>query len=104
MIITCKTNGNKFIPFGADKADKLKSIKDPTHIWCEEFDQFAFTDFKHLYPTLRTLRGVNRFIGSFNTHEVLPTHWILKLFFPDLYEGTDKDDVLMVDLLKGKKY
>lgn len=103
MIITCKINGNKFIPFGADKPAKLKSIKDPTHIWCEEFDQFEFNDFKHLYPTLRTIRGSNRFIGTFNTHEVLPHHWILKLFFPELYEGTDKDDVLMVDLLKEKK-
>ncbi|MDB5200571.1 MAG: phage terminase, large subunit, family [Chitinophagaceae bacterium] len=103
MIITCISNGNKFIPFGADKADKLKSIKDPTHIWCEEFDQFSFNDFKELYPTLRTIRGINRFIGTFNTHGVLPNHWILKIFFPDLYEGTDKDDALMVNLLKGKR-
>ena len=103
MIITCLKNGNKFIPFGADKADKLKSIKDPTHIWCEEFDQFEFNDFKELYPTLRTERGVNRFIATFNTHGVYPMHWLLKLFFPAQYEGTDKDDVLMVDLLKNRQ-
>lgn len=101
MIITCKSNGNKFIPFGSDKPDKLKSIKDPTHIWCEEFDQFEFNDFKELYPTLRTIRGANRFIGTFNTHGVKPHHWVLKIFFPEMYEETDKDDVAMVDLLEG---
>jgi phage terminase large subunit len=103
MVITCIENGNKFIPFGSDKADKLKSIKDPTHIWCEEFDQFEFNDFKELYPTLRTIRGANRFSATFNTHGVYPSHWLLKIFFPDLYEGNDKDDVQNIDLLKGKR-
>ena len=103
MIITCKLNGNKFIPFGSDKPDKLKSIKDPTIIWCEEFDQFAFLDFKNLYPTLRTIRATCRFYASFNTHDVQPDHWILKIFFPDLYEGDDKDDTINAGLLKGKK-
>lgn len=103
MVITCTLNGNKFIPFGSDKADKLKSIKDPTHIWCEEFDQFEFNDFKELYPTLRTIRGSNRFVGTFNTHGVYPAHWLLKIFFPHLYEGADKKDVQGIDLLKGKK-
>jgi PBSX family phage terminase large subunit len=100
MIITCKSNGNKFIPFGSDKADKIKSIKDPTHIWCEEFDQFAFDDFKEMLPTLRTIRGQNIFIGTFNNYGILPSHWILKVFFPHLYEGLDKDDVANLDILK----
>lgn len=103
MVITCTKNGNKFIPFGSDKADKLKSIKDPTDIWCEEFDQFTFNDFKELYPTLRTPRGRNRFTGTFNTHGVLPNHWLLKIFFPELYQGTDKSDVEYADLLEGKQ-
>lgn len=103
MIITCLKNGNKFHPFGSDKADKLKSIKDPTHIWCEEFDQFEFADFRELYPTLRTPRGANRFIGSFNTHGVYPNHWLLKIFFPERYEGNDKQDVQAIDILKGRR-
>lgn len=103
MMITCLRNGNKFIPFGSDKADKLKSIKDPTHILCEEFDQFEFNDFKELYPTLRTIRGANMFLASFNSYAVYPTHWILKVFFPNLYQGDDKDDVENIDLLKGKR-
>lgn len=104
MIITC-VNGNKFLPFGSDKAEKLKSIKDPTHIWCEEFDQFTQNDFKDLYPTLRTIRGSNIFVATFNTHSVLPTHWIFKVFFPKLYEGTDKekDDTKIKDILANKK-
>lgn len=93
MIITHLSTGNKFIPFGSDKADKIKSIKDPTHIWGEELDQFTFDDFKDLYPTLRTIRGANRFIGSFNTYAVFPDHWLKKTFF------TDIDN----DLLQGKR-
>lgn len=91
MIITCK-NGNKFIPFGADKAEKLKSIKDPTHIWCEEFDQFTFEDFMEFFPTLRTIRGKNEFSATFNGYSVHETHWILKYFYPDLYKGEDKPE------------
>lgn len=103
MIITCIKNGNKFIPFGSDKADKLKSIKDPTHVWGEEFDQFAFDDFKNLFPTLRTVRGKNRFLATFNTHDVHLDHWIIKLFFPNLYQGNDKEDLKHTDLLKSKE-
>lgn len=98
MIITCLLNGNVFIPFGSDKPDKLKSIKDPTHIWCEEFDQFEFEDFKELYPTLRTIRGENEFWGSFNSYAVYETHWILKYFYPELYKGDDKSQW---DVLEG---
>lgn len=101
MVIQHKS-GNKFIPFGSDKADKLKSIKDPTHIWCEEFDQFEDGtgdkqgDFQLLYPRLRTTKAKTQFIASFNTAPIMPDHWILKYFFPDLYQGDEgnEDDVL----------
>lgn len=99
MVITCRLNGNKFIPFGCDKASKLKSIKDPTDIWCDEFDQFTFDDFKELYPSLRTIRGLNQFWGSFNTHSVyLDQHWIIKLFFSDIYTGEDKDKMYEIEV------
>lgn len=103
MIITCRKNGNNFLPFGSDKADKLKSIKDPTHIWCEEFDQFEFDDFKELFPTIRTTRGSNRFIGTFNTHGVLMIHWIIKVFFHEMYDGLDKDTIDSDKLMLGKR-
>ncbi len=102
MVIVHRATGNKFIPFGSDKPDKLKSIKDPTHIWCEEFDQFEKKDFEMLFPTLRTIRGRNILFASFNTHEVIPSHWILKIFFPEIYQGLDKDDVAHVDLMDGR--
>lgn len=98
MIIVNNNTGGKFIPFGSDKADKLKSIKDPTHIWGEEFDQFTFPDFKELFPTLRTIRGKNKFIGSLNTHCVFTDQWIIKVFFPELYTG---DDLTEFDILEG---
>lgn len=101
MVITCLLNGNKFVPFGSDEPDKLKSLENPTHIWCEEFDQFTFDDFRVLLPTLRTPKGANRFIGTFNTHEVVPSHWLLKLFFPEIYEGIDKDDAINADIVSG---
>lgn len=97
MIFTHKETGNKFIPFGADKPDKLKSIKDPTHVLAEEFDQFGFKDFMEIYPTLRTERGMNRFIGLFNTKDVFPDHWIMKYFFPELYNGQDAAEFDVLD-------
>lgn len=97
MVITHKS-GNKFIPFGSDKADKLKSIKDPSHMWCEEFDQFTFEDFKDLFPALRTSRGANKFYGTFNSYCVPLNHWIIQVFFPDLYTGKDKQQF---DALEG---
>lgn len=107
MIIHCLINGNKFIPFGSDKPDKLKSIKDPTHIWCEEFDQFEDGvdekqgDFQLLFPRLRTIKADCEFIASFNTAPVYENHWILKYFFPHLYRGEDKPQDWFHDLLSG---
>lgn len=92
MIVTHKETGNQFIPFGSDKAEKLKSIKDPTDIVCEEFDQFTFDDFKDIYPTLRYEGAFCQFTAMFNTHGVDTMHWIIKVFFPELYTDDDKSD------------
>lgn len=97
MLITHKVTGNTFVPFGSDKADKLKSIKDPTDIWCEEFPEFTFDDFKELYPTLRTIKAENQLWLSFNAYSVHTDHWIVKLFDPGAYTGSDEVE----DLLKG---
>lgn len=108
MIIHHLPTGNKMIPFGGDRPDKLKSIKDPTHIWCEEFDQFedgnAETgkqgDFQLLFPRLRTKKAQCEFVASFNTEAVFETHWILKYFFPDLYKGEDKPAEWFLSLME----
>jgi len=105
MVIVHKETGNKFVPFGSDKPDKLKSIKDPTHIWCEEFDQFEDADeltgrkgdFQLLFPRLRTTKAETQFIASFNTDPVYSTHWIMKYFFPELYSGDDKAEFELLD-------
>lgn len=82
MIIT-HINGNKFIPFGASDAKNLKSIKDASHIVCEEFDQFTDKDFGFLLSRLRTEKAQTQFYGMFNTEPLVETHWIRKTFFND---------------------
>lgn len=83
-------NGNVFIPIGCDDPAKIKSIKDPSHIWAEELDQFTQNDFTTLYSRLRTQRAKCQFIGSFNTEAVLDSHWIRHLFFPETLNKADQ--------------
>lgn len=85
MIIT-HVSGNKFIPFGASDAKNLKSIKDASHIICEEFDQFTDKDFGFLLSRLRTEKAQTQFYGMFNTEPLVESHWIRKTFFNDKIE------------------
>ncbi|MEN6623991.1 MAG: phage terminase large subunit [Smithella sp.] len=87
MNITCKANGNEFIPFGANNPDSLKSIKDPSHFFCEEFDQFHLDDFRFIYTRLRTEKAYTQFYGSFNTDRLYKGHWIRKTFFDGEFEN-----------------
>lgn len=87
MIILCKENGNEFIPFGANDTQSLKSIKDPTHFFCEELDQFTFEDFGFIYSRLRTEKALTQFYGAFNTERIYQSHWIRKV----LFDGEFKD-------------
>lgn len=87
MNIICLENGNEFIPFGANDAASLKSIKDPTHFFCEELDQFTFEDFGFIYSRLRTEKANTQFYGAFNTDRVYQSHWLRKVMF----EGEYKD-------------
>lgn len=81
MNIICLANGNEFIPFGANDSSSLKSIKDPTHFFCEELDQFTFEDFGFIYSRLRTEKAITQFYGAFNTERVYQSHWIRKVLF-----------------------
>ena len=81
MIITCIKTGATFTPFGADNIDKIKSVKDPSHIICEEMDQFSLVDFGVLVSRLRTPKVKSKLIGMFNTTMVKKDHWIKKVFF-----------------------
>lgn len=88
MIIRCAETGGTFNPFGADNADKLKSVKDPSHIFCEELDQFSLKDFGVLMSRLRTPKVKSKFIGAFNTTTVKKDHWIKETFFNDQKPAT----------------
>lgn len=87
MNIVCRANGNEFIPFGANNPDSLKSIKDPSHFFCEEFDYFTIQDFRFIYTRLRTTKAFTQFYGAFNTDKLYTGHWIRNTFF----EGEFKD-------------
>lgn len=102
--ITHLPTGNTFIAFGGDNPQSMKSISDPTHIWADEFDQFEEDDFKALYPTLRTIRGKNQFIGSFNSYEITKSHWVVKYFFPDIYDGDEQYDYSALEDVQISRY
>lgn len=96
MVVKCRHNKNMFIPFGADKPDKMKSIKDPSCLIMEEFDQFSFLDLQSLFPSLRTIKAKCELFAMFNTKDVLPHHWLLQVFFPDQYVP-DADNAIAID-------
>lgn len=104
LTITCKKNSNSFYAFGGDNPQSMKSISDPTHIWMDELDQFYADGFRAIFPTVRTIRGKNILIGSFNSYEVLKDHWLVKYFFPDIYEGADQMDYNALDGISVSKY
>jgi PBSX family phage terminase large subunit len=56
LSIQC-VNGNKFIARGCDKAEKIKSIKDPSHVWYEEGNQLTEQDHTTIQTTLRSERA-----------------------------------------------
>lgn len=86
MVIKHRATGNMFVPFGASKAESLKSIDDPTHFYLEEMDQFTLKDFGVILSRLRTEKGNLQLYGAFNTATVMPDHWMLKVLFPELGE------------------
>lgn len=90
MVIRCKKNNNMFIPFGGDKIEKLKSIKDPSGIFCEELDQFTLEDFGILLSRLRTKKAKLQFIGAFNSTVVKEGHWIRTTFFESTQQAATK--------------
>lgn len=83
MIIRARQGEGIFYPFGSDNAKKLQSIKDPSHILCDEIDQFTQTDFGILLTRLRTVKTNTKLIGAFNTTHVKETHWLKKTLFAE---------------------
>lgn len=80
MEITCIKNGNMLIAYGLDNPEKLKGIKDPTHILWDEMTEGTFADYGSLLALLRTQKAPTQFWGMFN-----PEHgfWGRDIFFAD---------------------
>lgn len=83
--ITCKLNGNKFIPLGVyesgGKTDNAKSISDPTDAIFDELDQCTEDEYESMFLSLRGSEDLES-IGIFNTNKVDEEHWIFKRWFP----------------------
>lgn len=60
------SKGNKFISRGCDNPAKLKSIRNPSHVWIEEGDQLTLEDFTAIITTLRTDVGRVKIYFVFN--------------------------------------
>ena len=63
--IECR-NENKFISRGCDNPGKLKSIRNPSHVWIEEGDQLSQDDFTTILTTLRNSNGRVKIYFVFN--------------------------------------
>lgn len=73
MSITC-VNGNSLIAAGADDVEKLKSIQEPSMFWLEEATEFTQKDYTQIRLRLRTQKGHNAVISTFNP--INSVHWI----------------------------
>lgn len=93
--IVC-VNGNKFIARGCDKPEKLKSIKDPTHVWYEEGNQLSYEDFITITSTMRSSKAEYlQEIFSFNPEHPgeLEDFWIYKHFFKGKDQKSFEDKI-----------
>lgn len=79
-------NGNKFLFFGMDNREKIKSLTNPTDMWIEEASELDGNDFNQLNLRIRNSKNA-QFILTFNP--VSPDLWAKTRFLdnPD-YEKT----------------
>lgn len=71
--------GNMFIAKGVDDPEKVKSIDEPSQLWCEELPEFDEEDFLTLDKSIRTNKSSCQTIVSFNP--VMATSWVRDHFF-----------------------
>jgi phage terminase large subunit len=93
--INC-VNGNKFLARGCDKPEKLKSIKDPSHVWYEEGNQLSYEDFITITTTVRSTEAEYlQEIFSFNPEHLgeLKDFWIYKQWFENKDQKSFKGDI-----------
>jgi phage terminase large subunit len=89
--IVCTLNNNQILARGLDRPAKLKSIKDITHIWAEEADEIALSDFVTSDTSIRSSysNALLQFILTFNPES--EEGWINSYFFKHKSEY-EKDD------------
>jgi hypothetical protein len=85
-------NGNRLIARGLDKAEKIKSIKDPSFVWYEEGNEITEDDFNTVSTTVRSTKAEYlQEIFSFNPESDEPDFsdfWIYARFFSHTNEKT----------------
>ncbi len=77
-------NGNGFIARGCDDPAKIKSIKDPSHVWYEEPNKIKLSDFITITTSVRTtkaeyLQEILTFNPEFDGD--IDDFWIWSMFF-----------------------
>lgn len=83
MDFVCKINDNRMLSFGLDDPAKLKSIKDPSHWFWDEFDESDQEDFAEIRRRLRTKKvRQTQFWGALNP---VAGWWGKEYFFPEEY-------------------
>lgn len=87
MEIVCG-NGNMMIAVGMNDTEKIKSIQEPTDVWCEEATEFTKEDIMQMNLRLRTKKATfNQLVMSFNP--ITSEHWIYdSLFVKSEFEAT----------------
>ena len=99
MVIVHKKTGNKIFPKGFKKSSgnqtaKVKSIKDPSHIWIEEADETTEADVIKADTSIRTTKVDHvEIILTFNPED--EDSWINKRWFDDDNNPIEDDDTLI---------
>lgn len=89
--ISHKPSGRKILFRGLDKAEKVKSLDDPTVIWMEEALEIGHDDFVKVDTSIRSPHQttLKQMLITFNPED--EDHWINSRFFPhkSAYEKED---------------
>lgn len=100
MVIVHKATRNKVFAKGFKKSAgnqtaKVKSIKDPSHIWVEEADETTEEDFIKADTSIRTVKVDNvEIILSFNPED--EESWINKRWFDEDNNPVEDEDTIIV--------
>jgi len=99
ITITHKITGNKILAKGFKKSAgnqtaKVKSIKDPTHIWIEEADEISAEDFLKADTSIRTTKTSKvQIILTFNPEN--ENSWINKRWFINNQPAPDSESFIL---------